>query len=201
MSTLTDLIKESLEGKLSDQIRTSLEADSNEMNEAKSAPLFVDTPEAEAEIKKVKPFGIYTEAYNKPTGKIIIGYTNEGRHFMIKPSSAKMLDKATNGWKISQFELVGIFKNTRFEDLWLIYSIDTIDGRSPIRGVKTYVLTFWAGEYGELFNSKKDAQAAIKNTRHVFHKTPKVCQIKDCQNIIKANEKNVDWMCNGLRFL
>lgn len=35
MSTLTELIKESLEGKLSDQIRASLEADINEMNEAK----------------------------------------------------------------------------------------------------------------------------------------------------------------------
>lgn len=34
MPTLTDLIKESLEGKLSDQIRASLEADCDEMNEA-----------------------------------------------------------------------------------------------------------------------------------------------------------------------
>lgn len=36
MPTLTDLIKESLEGKLSDQIRASLEADGNEMNEMNS---------------------------------------------------------------------------------------------------------------------------------------------------------------------
>lgn len=34
MPTLTDLIKESLEGKLSDRIRASLEADGNVMNEA-----------------------------------------------------------------------------------------------------------------------------------------------------------------------
>lgn len=34
MPTLTELIKESLEGKLSDQILASLEADGNEMNEA-----------------------------------------------------------------------------------------------------------------------------------------------------------------------
>lgn len=34
MSTLTELIKESLEGKLTDQIRASLEAEDNDMNEA-----------------------------------------------------------------------------------------------------------------------------------------------------------------------
>lgn len=39
MPTLTDLIKESLEGKLSDQIRTSLETEDNEMNESKNSNL------------------------------------------------------------------------------------------------------------------------------------------------------------------
>lgn len=38
MLTLTELIKESLEGKLSEQMRASLEADGNEMNEATVNP-------------------------------------------------------------------------------------------------------------------------------------------------------------------
>lgn len=38
MLTLTELIKESLEGKLTDQIRVSLEAEDNEMNEATVNP-------------------------------------------------------------------------------------------------------------------------------------------------------------------
>lgn len=42
MQTLTELIKESLEGKLSDQIRASLETEDNDMNEATQETLRLD---------------------------------------------------------------------------------------------------------------------------------------------------------------
>lgn len=159
--------------------------------------------EATKEIEKVKDFkirlssGYYTKSEE---GKIIIGHTNTGPHFMIKPKSFKMLDK-TEDCRLSEYDLKEMFNGTKIEDLWIIYAISKTKGESMIRGVETYNLTFYLGAYGELFNNKKEAQEVAKENRHVFSATPKVCQIKDVSEKIKENQKNEDWKCHGLIFL
>lgn len=75
MPTLTDLIKESLEGKLSDQIRTSLETEDNEMNESKNSNLL----DLLKKICKKPGKTIYNKVGDK-TGAYFLHYPKNNKH-------------------------------------------------------------------------------------------------------------------------
>lgn len=90
MSTLTELIKESLEGKLSDQIRASLEAD-NQMNEA--------TDEVVSKLAGDKAQFMNVIGFYKPgslANKIVKDFFSRYRNMIVEKELTKYYNKRCN---------------------------------------------------------------------------------------------------------
>lgn len=178
------------------------------LNEAKvQKECLANSEDAKKEIEKVKDFGIFVASNKSEKAKVILGLTegSDEMHFMIKPQSAGIFYKMTPYSLVSHFDIEKAFANSKINECWIIYKIwERKNSGSRINGVHKSILTFYAGEYGELWNTDKEARAAIKKAKSEYKLVPgsyKVCQIKDMEQLSKDQEKNYSWDVQGLKFI
>ena len=174
------------------------------LNEAKELILAEDPEKASSEIAKVKSFKMFIGTNRVSPGKIIIcDYANlSNKHFCIKPKDAHPYDPAESTWLITYYDLIDMFENaTGLADLYILYTTFKVAGLSRINGVTQSNIVFYAGPWGELFNSRKEA-TQMSRIHKIPGRTLKPCQFKDIERLCKENEeKHYSWNTIGLKFL
>ena len=131
---------------------------------------------------------IFKDYFELSSYALIIGDSNRGKHFYLRPKNDLNVDHSLKDKSPSYFLLQYIK-----EDLGHLYIIagkySAIDNSSRINNLKRTYWSFYAGEYGELFNDKKEANKYLKEAKQNGDKlgghsrTYKVMSIKEINDI------------------